>query len=399
MPDDSQVQPNAAAAKYLKDLQLDELLLTLAWEDWLKIDAPYADGNFTVRDVTTRYHRNGYDWVMHAKLYTPEKERDSNLGFFAIHGGAGSANNMDHTPDGRPGLARVLAVQGIKTLSCSFTGHYPPNNDWKLPVAERQPLYLFDQELPLEETLDRNLKCTFNVNMQGAVQLIEEHLAARKVLAFGHSTGGPMAAQLHKWTTTAQIIGLPGFGTGGPDGWKREWSVSINTLPQGFEIDQVSRRSVKSYKSSGYEDPEDLCPWGGPEAYMKWADANKSQMKTALCDNQHNGNFDKLEQVVKKTGLPREEYFDHFSDPEPDWLKSASVLLIAGENDKGHWVKGGDVLDNKREMFFAKKYRAAGAKRIHVLLVPRYGHVGYAELYNEKFVYLWLWAYKNGYFS
>jgi hypothetical protein len=31
--------------------------------------------------------------------------------------------------------------------------------------------------------------------------------------------------------------------------------------------------------------------------------------------------------------------------------------------------------------------------------MPRYGHVGYCELHNEKIAYLWLWAYKNGYFA
>ncbi len=70
------------------------------------------------------------------------------------------------------------------------------------------------------------------------------------------------------------------------------------------------------------------------------------------------------------------------------------MLLIAGENDKGHWVKGDAPLENKREMFMGAKY-AATTRGAHVVLIPRYGHVGYAELYNEKIAYLWLWAYKS----
>jgi hypothetical protein len=35
----------------------------------------------------------------------------------------------------------------------------------------------------------------------------------------------------------------------------------------------------------------------------------------------------------------------------------------------------------------------------HVVLKPRYGHVGYAEVYNKKIAYLWLWAHKAGYFN
>ena len=96
--------------------------------------------------------------------------------------------------------------------------------------------------------------------------------------------------------------------------------------------------------------------------------------------------------------MPREEFFDHLGDPDPDWLKSIAVLLLVGDNDKGHWVAG-EALAHKREMFMAEKYRAAGVKRCHVVLIPRYGHFGFMEQYGEKFVYLWLWALENGYFE
>jgi hypothetical protein len=38
-------------------------------------------------------------------------------------------------------------------------------------------------------------------------------------------------------------------------------------------------------------------------------------------------------------------------------------------------------------------------KSAHVDWIPRYGHVGYAELYNEKIAYLWIRAFKDGYYS
>jgi hypothetical protein len=49
-------------------------------------------------------------------------------------------------------------------------------------------------------------------------------------------------------------------------------------------------------------------------------------------------------------------------------------------------------------MFMGAKY-AATTRGAHVVLIPRYGHVGYAELHNEKIAYLWLWAVKSGYFD
>ncbi|MBI2534924.1 MAG: alpha/beta fold hydrolase [Deltaproteobacteria bacterium] len=374
------------------------LLLKLTWDEWLAIAPPYPEGNFSTRDVTVRYQRNGYDWDIHGTLYTPEKELNDKRAFVLFHGGAGSEKIMDLTPDGRPGLARVLAAQGLKALALTYPGHYPPGGVWKIPIAERQPVYLMDRDLPKDEILDRNLKCTFNVILQGAGLLADQHLAGREILAFGHSTGGPMAAHLTRFSKKTKVIGLVGFGSGGPDGWRLQWrnQTGAETYVEK-PVDHLSRRSPNSFRESGYIDPPDLTPWGGGEDYIRLVSPLRSQMKTSLCDNQHNAAVGILEEYPKRTGLPREEYFDHLQEPDPEWLKTIRVLLIAGENDKGHWVKG-EKLENKREMFMGAKY-AAATRGTHVVLIPRYGHVGYAELYNEKIAYLWLWAYKSGYFD
>jgi len=387
------------AETYLNGLNSKQLLLKLSWEDWLAIAPPYPVGNFITQDVTTRYQRNGYDWDMHGTLYTPERELDGKRGFVFFHGGAASEKIMDFTPDGRPGLARVLAAQGFKVLSLTYPGHYPPGGVWKIAVPERMPIYLLDRQLPTEEILDRNLKCTFNVILQGAGLLTDHHLTGREIIGFGHSTGGPMAAHLTRFSKNTKVIGIVGFGSGGPDAWRLEWRDRTGAEKYSEKpIDHVSRRSPDSFKNSGYVDPEDLTPWGGAEDYIRLATPLRSQMKTSLCDNQHNAALGILEEYPKRTGLPREEYFDHLQEPDANWLKTIRVLLVAGENDKGHWVNGGAPLDNKREMFMGAKY-AAATRGAHVVLIPRYGHVGYAELHNEKIAYLWLWAYKAGYFE
>jgi hypothetical protein len=101
-------------------------------------------------------------------------------------------------------------------LALTYPGHYPPGGVWKIPVAERNPIYLMDHDLPPEEVSDRNLKCTFNVNLQGAGLLADDHLAGRDIIAFGHSTGGPMAAHLTRFSKKTKVIGIVGFGSGGP---------------------------------------------------------------------------------------------------------------------------------------------------------------------------------------
>lgn len=389
---------NRATEKFLAALKSSDLLPKFSWEDWLAIEPPYPAGRFTTRDLWTRYQRNGYDWDMHGTLYAPDRETDARRALVFFHGGAGSEKIMDLTPDGRPGLARVVAAQGFKVLALTYPGHYPPGGVWQLPVAERQPIYLKDRELSLEEISDRNLKCTFNVILQGAGRLVDEHLAGREIIAFGHSTGGPMAAHLTRFSKNTRVIGIVGFGSGGPDGWRKEWREKTGAEKYVEKpVDHVSRRSPDTFKASGYVDPEDLTPWGGAEDYIRLVSPLRSQMKTSLCDNQHNAAVGILEEYVRRTGLPREEYFDHLQEPDPAWLKTIRVLLTVGENDKGHWVKG-DRLEDKREMFMGAKY-AAATRGAHVVLLPRYGHVGYAELYNEKIAYLWLWAHRSGYFE
>lgn len=382
----------------VQSLTCNELLLKMDWEGWLAMSQPYEDVQYSIEGVTTRYARNGYEWDMHGSLYTPEKQVQPKLGFVLFHGGAGSETIMDHTPDGRPGIARALAAQGFKVLSLTYPGHYPPGGVWKEPVPERMPIYLLDRELPLKEILDRNLKCTFNTILQGAGLLTDRYLGGCDVMAFGHSTGGPMAAHLYRFTREARVIGLVGFGSGGPDGWRKEWREKTGAEKyREIPIEQISRRSPVSFREAKYEDPEDLTPWGGPEEYMALANPMRSQMKTSLCDNQHNAAVSILEQYVERTGLPREEYFDHLDEPDPQWLKGIRVLLVVGENDKGHWIAG-ERVEDKREVFMGNKY-AASTRGCHVVWVPRYGHVGYAELHNERIVYLWLHALKAGYFD
>jgi pimeloyl-ACP methyl ester carboxylesterase len=389
---------SAAVEKFLTNLGSADLLLKLTWDEWLTVEAPYSDVKISSQDIVARYNRNGYDWDIHGTLFTPGKELDSNRAFVFFHGGAGSEKIMDLTPDGRPGLARVVASQGFNVLALTYPGHYPKGGVWKQPIAERMPIYLVDRELQTEEILDRNLKCTFNVILQGAGLLTDQRFAGREIIGFGHSTGGPMAAHLTRFSKKTKVIGLVGFGSGGPDGWRLQWrnqtgAESYREIP----IEHISRRSPDSFKNSGYVDPEDLTPWGGADDYIRLISPLRSQMKTSLCDNQHNAAVGILDEYVKRTGLPREEYFDHLQEPDPAWLKTIRVLLTVGENDKGHWVKG-ERLEDKREMFMGAKY-AATTRGAHVVLIPRYGHVGYSELYNEKIAYLWLWALKMGYFD
>ncbi|MEE8516734.1 MAG: hypothetical protein V3T02_08870, partial [Alphaproteobacteria bacterium] len=225
--------PPPSIQRILSGLESSGLLIKLDWDEWMEVTPPYDSVPFTQKDVTTRFNRNGYDWDIQGILYEPETEADRGIAIVMFHGGAGSSYGKDTTPDGRPGLPRVLASQGFKVLNLTYPGHYPPGGLWKESVAERQPWYLLDHKLSDEEIQDRNLKCTFNVIMQGSAQLVDLHLAGRKILAHGHSTGGPMAAHLCRFTAKTSVIGILGWGSGGPDGWRKEWRDKTGSEKEG----------------------------------------------------------------------------------------------------------------------------------------------------------------------
>jgi len=387
-----------AAESFTQHLDDENVLIRLAWDQWLNVPPPYEPAEYTVTEVVERYERNGYSWDMHGSLYTPSREVAGDLGFVMFHGGGANETVMDVTPDGRPGLARRVASQGFTVLALSYPGNWPPGGEWKLSIAERAPIYLLDSETAPEELEDRLLKCTFNVILEGAGRLTDKHLPERRVITFGHSTGGPMAAHLTRFSKETQVIGIVGWGSGGPDGWRKEWRETTGMeTPKPYGLTEISRRSVEGYRKSHYEDLPELTPWGRMEDFLQLTEKTRPQIKIGLRDNQHNVFPERLEEYVKITGLPRKEYFDHLQDPDPAWLAKLKVLLLAGENDHGHWIGGRDLSD-KREMFMAGKY-AAGSSKVHVGLVPKYTHMGHWALHNEKIAYLWLWALKSGYFG
>jgi hypothetical protein len=382
---------------YLRRLEKREFYGAFDWDEWLAVSRPYPEVDFSTTDVVTRFNRNGYDWDIHGLLYQPAREVDPTVAIVIMHGGAGSSRGKDTTPDGRPGIARVLAGQGFKVLSLDYVGHYPPGAIWMEPIAERQPYYLLDRKLSKAEILDRNLKVTFNTEMQGAAALVDLHLAGRKILGFGHSTGGPMVADLYAFTKKTQVIGLIGWGSGGAHCWKDEWIARTKHVHKPLPLDHMSRRSLESFRSAGYESLRELTPWGGAEEFMKWAFHARSQIKTAICDNQMFGAVETLEEYVRVTGLPHEEYFDYLEPQDPDWLASIGVIRLFGERDRYHWSVG-ERFEDKYDVYWGAKY-AEHSRRVHVAYVPKYGHYGMMELHNEKIAYVWLNAFKIGFFQ
>ncbi|HEY4134910.1 MAG TPA: alpha/beta hydrolase family protein [Alphaproteobacteria bacterium] len=375
-------------------------ILRPTFENWIATPDPFpAHSDYTVKTVWTRYARNGFEWDIRGTLFIPAVEAMPGVGFTLLHGGAGSEMECVETPDGRPGLAALLAERGYRSLSISFPGHLPLSGEWTDSVETRQPCYLLDQALPDKEIARRNLACTYNTIVQGAAQLADEHMAGYEVVSFGHSTGGPMSISLQRFAKRFKLMGIAGWGSGGPDGWSRERMEMTKKDPDAGSkpIGSVARRTVESFRRSGYEDDLDLTPWGPAERYFDWAFKYKAQFKTCLCDNQHGGSVERLLEYSPITGIDRLEYVDHLLDPAPDFLASTPVLLLAGMSDKGHWISG-ETEHEKLEPFMARKF-AQRTPRTRLVIVPRFGHFGFAGAHNEAIVHCWLEALKSGFFS
>lgn len=378
------------------DAKVDE---RLTWSAWMDIEAPYEDCTVEEEEVVTRFEANGMVWDIHGTLYKPAVDRMPSVAFFLTHGGAGSEREFHETPDGRPGLAMVLARQGFRSLAVSYVGHYPKGGQWTVSAEERWPDYLLDAELDLSEILERNLRCTFDVHVEGMALLADQHLAGRNLIAFGHSTAGPMTMTMPDYLKSAKVTGILGWGTVEPNLWTTEWTRWFEKQPpRVFPVDSFARRNVENFRAARYEDHPDLCPWGSAEEYFVWGDKFKSQFKTSLCDNQNLGNIDIMYEYAERTGLSPDAYLKGLRDPDAEWLSRTSVLMLAGENDSILNAAGRFDVVPDRQTFISHKFsiRAARTKSI---IVPRYGHFGFVGIHNEKIAYLWLDALAKGYFD
>lgn len=373
----------------------------LDWETLMAVEAPYPHTGFLRREVTARYQHNGYDWDIHGSVYTPFRNVLPGHAFVLIHGGGVNELDFHETPDKRPGLAAVIASQGFEVLTPSYPGLWPTGGKWLAPVTERKPCYLFDRDIGDAEMQDRLLKATYQVYMHGISLLVEKCLGRRTLFAHGHSTGGPMAADLDKYLTTATVAGILGWGSGGPDGWILRWRTEQLPPPgpRAGGLTAINYRTVEEYRSRlGYEDLPELTPWGRLEERFELTRDTTPTFNPPLQNVSHLGSVEQLEEYQRSTGLPREEYLAHLDEPDAAFLARIKVLLLVGERDLNHWQAGGKRPEERQDGYVAKRY-AERTRGAHLIVVPKFTHMGHWALHNEKLAYLWLWAVRSGYFG
>lgn len=400
----------------------DEFIYSMPWDDYIQFPDPFARAPFSVREVQARVDRYSnparpgelFHWDIHGRLFTPAKSVLKEMAVVMIHGGAANEYEFIFTPDGpeeyldlttidpgkaRAGVAQHIASLGIPVLAISLPGHYSCK-PWA-PLPERRPEFILG-ELPGDEELRNRLAVyTFRMCIEAIKTLIENSLPGCPVFCWGHSTGGEYFYLLEQYGLKNKLIGGLGFGTGMPAWVRKEWDLacagkSPEERAAGFRhITDLSRRSPQGYEKSGYVGPNQ--PWGSAERWFELENHRRPQFKPFLQDIEHSAHDVLLPEIKKISGLPDEELFITYN-AELHRLGGKKLLHIVGENDKGHWIEGGEKgLQYRREVYAFNRFKPY-AEGLRLTVVPRLTHYGHVESYNERLANLMVTAFRV-YFS
>ena len=101
-----------------------------------------------------------------------------------------------------------------------------------------------------------------------------------------------------------------------------------------------------------------------------------------------------LPEIKKVSGLPDDELFITYKS-DLNRLRGKKLLHIVGENDKGHWIEGGEKgLEFRREVYAFKKFTPF-ADALRLIVVPQLTHYGHVESYNERLANLMVTGFKE----
>ncbi len=215
---------------------------------------------------------------------------------------------------------------------------------------------------------------------------------------WGHSTGGEYFYLMGQYGLRNRLIGGLGFGTGMPAWVRKEWDLlcakkSPEERAAPFRLlTDLSRRSPQSYVKSGYVGPNQ--PWGGAERWFELENHRRPQFKPYLQDIEHSAHDVLLPEIKKTSGLDDEELFITYK-ADLNCLRGKKLFHIVGENDKGHWIDGGEKgLGFRREVYAFHRFKPF-ADALRLVVVPQLTHYGHVESYNERLANLMVTALKE----
>jgi hypothetical protein len=397
----------------------DDFIYYMSFDDYRTFPDPFPRTSFAVTEVqeSIQRYRNPADparlfrWDIHGRLFSPRTAAISNMAVVMIHGGAANEYEFIFTPDGpeeyadltrtdpagaRVGVAQHIASLGIPVLAISLPGHYS-RTAWP-PIPERLPEFVIGTTPGPEELRSRLAVYTFRMCTEAVKALVEKYLPGQAIFMWGHSTGGEYFYLMEQYGLKNKLIGGLGFGTGMPAWVRKEWDLACAEKPpeeraEPFRnLTDLSRRSPKGYIKSGYVGPNQ--PWGSAERWFELENHRRPQFKPFLQDIEHSAHDVLLPEIRKISGLPDDELFITFKS-DLNRLRGKKLFHIVGENDKGHWIEGGEKgLEFRREVYAFKRF-APYVDAMRLVVVPKLTHYGHVESYNERLANLMVTAFRD----
>src|SRR4051812_37954597 len=168
--------------------------------------------------VVERFRRYNLDWDIGALKLTSNDPNAKNYPWFIVMNG-GAANLYEFFLDlkNRPGYAQYLA-QKLNVMIVTIPGNFKyGGRPEALSDVKRQPAYLLDRELSMDEYEVRNAIYTNSLIMQGLKQLVMKNTTG-DILLIGHSTSGELSMMAYEDPDLrARLKGrYLGWGSGGP---------------------------------------------------------------------------------------------------------------------------------------------------------------------------------------
>jgi hypothetical protein len=396
----------------------DEFIYYMSFDDYKTFPDPFPRTTFEVREAQASIDRYPnpkkpgelFRWDIHGRLFRPAQVAVENMAVVMIHGGAANEYEFIFTPDGperypdltktdpteaRVGVAQHIASLGLPVLAISLPGHYS-RSAWP-PIAERRPEFIIGETPDDDELKNRLAVYTFRMCVEAIKALVEGNLK-EDIFMWGHSTGGEYFYLMEQYGLKNKLIGGLGFGTGMPAWVRKEWDLlcakkSPEERAAPFRnLTDLSRRSPKGYVKSGYVGPNQ--PWGSAERWFELENHRRPQFKPFLQDIEHSAHDVLLPEIRPISGLDDEEIFITYR-ADLNRLRGKKMLHIVGENDKGHWIEGGERgLAFRREVYAFHRFKPF-ADALRLIVVPRLTHYGHVESYNERLANLMVTGFKE----
>ncbi len=373
-------------------------------------DIPAAELGYQADWLVERFSRYNLYWDITGLRLTSRDPDAANYPWIVIING-GAANFYEFYVDlkNQPGWAQYLA-QKLNILIVTIPGNFKYGG-WDQPVVDtsRQPAYLLDQELSMDENKLRHMIFTNKLIMQGLKDLIMNHTQG-DILIVGHSTSGELSQLAYEDPDLSERLNARylGWGSGGAARVEAVESVRKGVTPNaptlnrraGLPLDVLERRTPDVYSNgySGVLNPfyeQGMTMLQVAEVWLSAEARRRANFKQQLQNWEHGD----LLSLRARTEVLLEEHLHATGNPWGIELEDVSKDLFAthftrmdgfsrmvwmtARWDTNHWDP--ENQSNAPEIFVANEYRRKnpdGELRLINWDLPM-THYGHVELPRE----------------